>query len=512
MQSRADIFQYAEFDVNALFPKCGSFNWAVRLEFTDGVGWLLRSPQQGYGHLSEDTSGLLLASEAATLRYIKAHSTIPVPDVFAYSSSKDNEVGIPYMLLSIASGSPLEDTWKNPGADEPNMTHVDKAKIVTQLGVIAWQLSQLRFPQAGSIVEEDGSFSVRTCLSRGMVLHERDELEDVPRGPFNSEQEYFQSHLSAFLQHVKYLPLGFHCLFAPIPALTEYKDPAACRMAVDWWNDFVAVQSKIDSSYNRTDYVIVGEALLELVTKWTSMLSESLSNHDQKRFVLHHPDLSVNNIFVDKDFNITCIIDWSFCSSVPISMLLTAPGLPQSKDELDESLLSPFENGFRNALAECVHPHDGHLEDNLLDILSRSRPMWLFSRIISFDSTADLNLFSRIWESLGPHEQDLLEYLRSMQAADKYIALHAELEKDDPTELQMAAEEAEFLSKNVEKRAIARKLTLVADWASRYRKGDTQGIRRNGSVFVADKRLWQWIYQCLKSDDTNAQKKEDHVE
>lgn len=416
------------------------------------------------------------------------------------------------MLQSIASGSPLEDTWKNPGADEPNITHADKAKIVTQLGAITWQLSRLRFPQAGSLFEEDGDFSVRTCLSRGMVLNERDELEEISRGPFNSEQDFFQSHFLAFLQHVKYLPLGYHCLFAPIPASTDYKDPAHHRMAVDWWNDFVAVQSKIDSSHNRTDYVIVGEALLEMVTKWTSILSKSLSSHDQQSFALHHPDLSVNNIFVDKDFNITCIIDWAFCSSVPISMLLTAPGLPQSKDELDGTLLTPFESGFRNALAECVHPDGSHVEDNLLEILSRSRPMWLFSRIMSFDSTADYTLFNSIWESLGRHEQDPLEYLCSMQASDKYITLHAELAMDDPTESQVAAEEAEFLSKDVEKRTIARKLTLVADWSSRYRKGDARGIRRNGNLFVADRRLWQWIYDCLKSDQTHTQKEEEHVD
>lgn len=103
MQKRATIFQYADFDIDALcqlasnlrggqncscdpcqIPKSGSFNWAVRLSFTDGVEWLLRSPRQDYGYLSEDISGLLLASEAATLRYIKANSTIPVPEVFAY--------------------------------------------------------------------------------------------------------------------------------------------------------------------------------------------------------------------------------------------------------------------------------------------------------------------------------------------------------------------------------------------------------------------------------------------
>lgn len=103
MPERANIFQYAEFDIDALcllasslregqqcscdpgqIPKSGSFNWVVKILFDDGVEWVLRCPRQDYGYLSEDTSALLLASEAATLRYIKANSTIPVPEVLAY--------------------------------------------------------------------------------------------------------------------------------------------------------------------------------------------------------------------------------------------------------------------------------------------------------------------------------------------------------------------------------------------------------------------------------------------
>jgi len=81
--------------------------------------------------------------------------------------------------------------------------------------------------------------------------------------------------------------------------------------------------------------------------------------------VIHHPDLSVNNIFVDEEFNITCIIDWAFCSTVPLSILLTAPGLPQSRHELDESLLPMFEKGFRHALEENVQREDVSAEGRL---------------------------------------------------------------------------------------------------------------------------------------------------
>ena len=69
-----------------------------------------------------------------------------------------------------------------------------------QLGVITWRLSRLRFDRIGSLFEEDGRFRIKSCLSRGLVLEERDSLEDLHRGPFMSENEYYDAHVSAFLQ------------------------------------------------------------------------------------------------------------------------------------------------------------------------------------------------------------------------------------------------------------------------------------------------------------------------
>lgn len=97
------IFKYSSFSVSALcrlvsklrggqicfcdtsqVPACGSFNWTIIVSFLDGVEWVLRSPRDDGAIKSDETNFLLLASEAATLKYIKANSTIPVPEVFAY--------------------------------------------------------------------------------------------------------------------------------------------------------------------------------------------------------------------------------------------------------------------------------------------------------------------------------------------------------------------------------------------------------------------------------------------
>ena len=98
------LFSHAEFDLTALLhlaaqlrqipcscdlsqrPRSGSLNWTIVLSFEDGVEWLFRSPRTYYSCLDSTTAGLLIASEAATLKYIRLNSFIPVPDVFHYRS------------------------------------------------------------------------------------------------------------------------------------------------------------------------------------------------------------------------------------------------------------------------------------------------------------------------------------------------------------------------------------------------------------------------------------------
>lgn len=100
---RPKIFRYAKFDIGALCrlasrlrggiscdcdtsqaPMNGSLNWAISIFFVDGVEWILRSPLNEDGAiLCLQTNSILLESEAVTMKYIKAHSSIPVPEIFA---------------------------------------------------------------------------------------------------------------------------------------------------------------------------------------------------------------------------------------------------------------------------------------------------------------------------------------------------------------------------------------------------------------------------------------------
>jgi hypothetical protein len=101
--STQEVFRYAYFDSLALcrlasqlrdgqasfcdlfqVPANGSLNWAILLSFEDGVEWVFRAPRSDGAIRCEEVNATLLASEAATLRYIRANSAIPVPEVFAY--------------------------------------------------------------------------------------------------------------------------------------------------------------------------------------------------------------------------------------------------------------------------------------------------------------------------------------------------------------------------------------------------------------------------------------------
>lgn len=69
----------------AMMPKCGSLNWVIFITFDDGIEWVFRSPMASFNHFySDETASKIVESEASTLMYLKAHTSIPVPEVHSY--------------------------------------------------------------------------------------------------------------------------------------------------------------------------------------------------------------------------------------------------------------------------------------------------------------------------------------------------------------------------------------------------------------------------------------------
>lgn len=327
---------------------------------------------------------------------------------------------------------------------------------------------------------------------RGHILHERYSLEDVPRGPFTSETQFYESLVKAFLQHAEILPLSHPCFIVLIP--WDYQSDTQYRGACDLWNDFVTVGGKIDSSDNRLDFISAGNTLQRIIQQWRLMLPKTTPGS----FPLCHADLSVNNIYVEDNYNITCIIDWAFSSSVPEAMLLTPPGLPQSRNELSQDLIFAFRRGFSAAMSSTLQVEDmGSLTHNTkhFKLLEQSRCAWLLARLLNFDSTDDYSLFAAIWRVIYGAEQSMEAYFSDQRSSSRYIQRYSEVQlEDEPVQEIQRAERSHF-RKDILSSSVARKLTLMSQWKCQYVSPNHRTLRKEGELFVADSKLWKWIME-----------------
>ncbi|KAJ5100766.1 Aminoglycoside phosphotransferase [Penicillium angulare] len=423
----------------------------------------------------------LLLSEAATLRYLRAHSEIPVPEVYDYCASSDNEIGIPFIFMSEAPGWPLSKVWKSADSSQPSLETPTKAKIISQLGKITWKLAQLRFDKIGSLYEENNSFIIKECLSRGHMMNERCSL-DIARGPFTSKEEFYDSLISALSEHAEALRLSHHCFIAPVPSRSDYLSYRQYESAVDLWNDFVTIGRKIDSSDNRLDYIVAVDALHDVIQKF------QLPETYPETFPLCHPDLSVNNIYVDEDYNITCIIDWAFASTIPEPMLLTPPGLPQYRDEISSELQISFIDGFIASMSESTRENPVHRYRKSLE---RGRVFWKLSRLLNLDSINDYPLFSTLWKFTHGPEQDLVQYFLQQRRSAHYIQLYNEVQQEDESIFKIEKDEKDYFRNKDLRHTIANKMTLMSEWKTKYT--DKRLPRLREDMFVTSANLWKWV-------------------
>lgn len=88
----------------ALDQVASGLNNIVRvLKFSDGTRWAARV------HIRRSTSSTVsstkLENEVATMQFIKEHSELPVPRVFAYEVDENNPVCVAFILMELLSGS-----------------------------------------------------------------------------------------------------------------------------------------------------------------------------------------------------------------------------------------------------------------------------------------------------------------------------------------------------------------------------------------------------------------------
>ena len=90
-----------------LSPMLGSYNVLFPVLFKDGVRWLFKIPAAGYVGRWDSSAARSLRSEALTMQMLQRRTSIPIPKVYSFDASLENNFKCPFILMEHIGGEPL---------------------------------------------------------------------------------------------------------------------------------------------------------------------------------------------------------------------------------------------------------------------------------------------------------------------------------------------------------------------------------------------------------------------
>ena len=254
----------------------GSFNLVFIISFDDGVYWGLKIPANGHRGCFDRSAAEALKSEALTMQTIQRETTIPLPTVYGFDNTMDNELGCPYMMMEWLQGKPLWEVWFDKKASPARLEQVRIRALQTIAAAIV-QLNGYQSDYSGSWRFDAGLNPIDVGGAKAVdmwtVREETDEEEPddllIEKGP---SRDPLDSLL--FMLHRRGMKPQFN-----------------------------ARGRGIDLS-------------LELFTQWAR--ERALGKGPE--FVLAHPDFDIQNILVDRDGALCGILDWDGVAFVPHSV------------------------------------------------------------------------------------------------------------------------------------------------------------------------------------------------
>lgn len=138
-------------------PVSGSFNLFFLIEFHDGVKWGLRVPAIGIADKFDQAAAQAMENEVLTIRFLKRKTNIPIPDIYAYNASLDNELNCPYIIMEFVEGTLLSKKWYDGSISDIERERVRARALQGIAGAMA-QLGQFRYDLGGALLfDESGN-------------------------------------------------------------------------------------------------------------------------------------------------------------------------------------------------------------------------------------------------------------------------------------------------------------------------------------------------------------------
>ncbi|KAI1428946.1 phosphotransferase family protein [Xylaria sp. FL1777] len=284
-------------------PIKGGYNVLWRLEYKDGSSTALRVPFKGSVKFPDEKTRY----ETATMRYIAENTTIPVPKVYHYGTAAENPIGIgPFIIMEyIEHEMTMSEALADPlDPDEyhvldPNVSEHKLNLLYGQMANILLQLSRLKFPRIGSLVEhEDGKISVSgRPLTQNM--NSLIQLTDMPPTLLPSPSQTYTN-------------------------VDEwYTALADMHMAQLVFQHNDAVEDEDDAR----DKYVARQLFRQLASSGRLTSEDELEGDgkDSAGFLIYSSDLRPSNILIDKDLQVVGIIDWEFAYVAPALFAFDPP-------------------------------------------------------------------------------------------------------------------------------------------------------------------------------------------
>jgi len=262
-------------------PNCGSFNLLYTLEFNDGIKWILRIPAPGEnGLFNTPSSTRELRSEVMAMRLLRSKIPLIIPEIFDFSETSKNELGVPYILMSFMEGFPVSKMWWDENGPTPRQQR--RERILDNVAEAMAELHAFQFEKIGT-------------LQYQQEVSDLDEPEIGGIGPFNVVDEVadlapFNGDDAGVAHSLELGPFGSSREFFEA-SLDQQKPP--------------------QDEFSKGLHVLLRMMIRSLPRSLATPTAE------KETFVLAHPDFDSQNVLVTEDGTLTALLDWDNIHTVP---------------------------------------------------------------------------------------------------------------------------------------------------------------------------------------------------
>ncbi|KAH4039498.1 hypothetical protein HBI09_032810 [Parastagonospora nodorum] len=398
----------------------GAFNKVYTIQCDDNKEYIMRITLPVHPRLKT-------MSDCATAQYVRHHTDIPAPRVLHYNALRNDELGFEWMIQGRVPGTSLKTQWHQ-------MSWLEKELVVRKVIGYLTQLFRKRFSRMGNIYDtrdlqklseqdlpdaillsadhstSDTAFSMSEIVSIPFFYNDHGSV-DVERGPYKRSHEWLAAQLQFALHDADNVPVETGLKDessnnGDVSGLFPSKDDNSQlqKDSEDDWCDTDSEISDIDFSDTNTnttksinaedssDAVLDSDsecsepdtdspaAIKTRIARLQAVLPKVFPLTDKDTFILHHQDLSSNNIMLSATHSLNGIIDWECVHTTPLWLACQIPKFlrgsyrdepPIRDDEFEDEW---YEKAYYDDLEDYEKTQ---LREFFLEEMQRVCPEWM---------------------------------------------------------------------------------------------------------------------------------------